>query len=95
MIMRRRRSHAISLCRVALRRCRRFATTFEPDRSITVALATRRPDLIAVVAGTARGMLIADVANRFGSRIPSRWVRTAAPAVLATLGAATLLGLTI
>lgn len=66
----------------------------------TVALAARFPDLVAVVAGTTLGMLIADVpavfvADRFGSRVPLRWVRMAAAAVFAALGAATLLGLTI
>lgn len=66
----------------------------------TVALAARFPDLAAVVAGTTLGMLVADVpavfvADRFGSRIPLRWVRRAAAAVFAALGAATLLGMTI
>ena len=66
----------------------------------TVALAARFPDLVAVVAGTTLGMLIADVpavfvADRFASRVPLRWVRLAAAAVFAALGLATLLGFTI
>jgi len=66
----------------------------------TVALAARYPDLVAVVAGTTLGMLIADVpavfvADRFAARMPLRWVRIAAAAVFAALGVATLIGLTI
>ena len=66
----------------------------------TVALAARFQDLVAVVAGTTLGMLIADVpvvfvGDRFASKIPMGWVRIGAATVFAALGAATLLGLTI
>ena len=64
----------------------------------TVALAARFHDLVAVVAGTTLGMLIADVpavfvADRFAARIPLGWIRAIAAALFAALGAATLLGL--
>ncbi len=82
------------------------ATTFflaemgDKTQIATVALAARFSDLIAVVAGTTLGMLIADVpavlvANRFGPRMPMHWVRIAAALVFAALGVASLFGLTI
>ena len=61
----------------------------------TVALAARYPDLVAVVAGTTLGMLIADVpavfvGDRLAKRIPMRWVHGVAAAIFAALGVATL-----
>ena len=66
----------------------------------TVALAARFPDLVAVVAGTTLGMLIADVpavfvGDRFAARVPLRWIRICAALLFATLGIATLFGFTI
>ena len=64
----------------------------------TIALAARFHDLVAVVAGTTLGMLIADVpavfvADRFAARMPHQWIRAIAAALFAALGVATLLGL--
>lgn len=61
----------------------------------TVALAARYPDLVAVVAGTTLGMLIADVpavfvGDRLAKKIPMRWVHGMAAAIFALLGIATL-----
>lgn len=61
----------------------------------TVALAARYPDLVAVVAGTTLGMLIADVpavfvGDRLAKKIPMRWVHAIAAAIFALLGIATL-----
>ena len=62
----------------------------------TVALAARYPDLIAVVAGTTLGMLIADVpavfiGDRMAKKIPMKLVHGIAAAIFALLGIATLL----
>ncbi|HET6599679.1 MAG TPA: TMEM165/GDT1 family protein [Burkholderiaceae bacterium] len=64
----------------------------------TVALAAHYPDLIAVVAGTTLGMLIADVpavfvGHRLADRLPMRVVHGVAAGIFAVLGVATLLNL--
>jgi putative Ca2+/H+ antiporter (TMEM165/GDT1 family) len=63
----------------------------------TVALAAHYDNLLAVVAGTTLGMLIADVPAVFvgdamARRIPMRLVRTVAAAVFALLGVLVLSG---
>lgn len=63
----------------------------------TVALAAQYHDLIAVVAGTTAGMMIADVpavllGDRVANRIPVRLVHAIAAAIFALLGVATLFG---
>jgi Ca2+/H+ antiporter, TMEM165/GDT1 family len=63
----------------------------------TVMLAAKFPSLVAVVAGTTLGMLIADVPAVFlgqmaSHRIPFRAVRIVAALLFAVLGVATLLG---
>lgn len=63
----------------------------------TVALAAQYHDLIAVVAGTTAGMMIADVpavllGDRVANRIPVRLVHATAAAIFALLGVATLFG---
>ncbi len=62
----------------------------------TVALAARYQDLVAVVAGTTLGMLIADVpavfiGGKLARRVPMRLVHGIAAAIFAVLGVATLL----
>ncbi len=66
----------------------------------TVALAARYVDLVPVVAGTTLGMLVADVpavliADRFANRIPLQAARIVAALLMAAVGVATLLGLTV
>ena len=63
----------------------------------TVALAARYDALVAVVAGTTLGMMIANVpavllGERIARRMPSRLVHAIAAAIFAVLGVATLLG---
>ncbi len=63
----------------------------------TMALAARFDSLIAVVAGTTLGMMIADApavlfAEKLTKRVPLRLVRTVAAALFALLGMAALLG---
>ncbi len=63
---------------------------------VTVALAARYQDLVAVVAGTTLGMLIADVpavfiGGKLARRVPMRLVHGIAAAIFAVLGVATLL----
>ncbi len=63
----------------------------------TVALAAQYQALIAVVAGTTLGMMIANVpavllGNRIAERMPIRWVHGIAALIFAILGIATLLG---
>jgi putative Ca2+/H+ antiporter (TMEM165/GDT1 family) len=63
----------------------------------TVALSAQYNALIAVVAGTTLGMMIANVpaallGDRIANRIPVRLVHTIAAAIFAVLGFATLLG---
>ena len=62
----------------------------------TVALAARYQDLVAVVAGTTLGMLIADVPAVFAGeaiakRVPMKLVHAIAAAIFAGLGVLTLL----
>lgn len=61
----------------------------------TVALAARYHDLVAVVAGTTLGMLIADVpavfvGDRLAKKVPMTLVHGVAAAIFAALGVATL-----
>jgi putative Ca2+/H+ antiporter (TMEM165/GDT1 family) len=63
----------------------------------TVALAAQYQSLVAVVAGTTLGMLIANVpavllGDRIAHKIPVRAVHAVAAAIFALLGIATLLG---
>ena len=63
----------------------------------TIALSAHYAAPWQVVAGTTLGMLIADgpavfAGDRLASRIPMKWVHTAAAAIFALLGSATLLG---
>ena len=63
----------------------------------TVALAAQYQALIAVVAGTTLGMMIANVpavilGNRIADRMPTRLVHAIAACIFAVLGMATLLG---
>ena len=63
----------------------------------TVALAAQYQALVAVVAGTTLGMMIANVpavllGDRIANRIPVRTVHAIAAAIFAVLGVATLLG---
>ena len=62
----------------------------------TVALAARYEDLVAVVAGTTLGMMIADVpavfvGDKLASRVPMRLVHAIAAAIFGLLGVLTLL----
>jgi putative Ca2+/H+ antiporter (TMEM165/GDT1 family) len=61
----------------------------------TVALAARYDDLVAVVAGTTLGMLIADVpavflGDRVATRMSMAWVHGIAAAIFVLLGVLTL-----
>jgi putative Ca2+/H+ antiporter (TMEM165/GDT1 family) len=63
----------------------------------TVALAARYPEMLAVVAGTTFGMLLANVpavyfGDRIANQVPLRLVHGIAAAIFAVLGVATLLG---
>ena len=63
----------------------------------TVALAARFNDLIAVVAGTTLGMMLANVpavfiGDRLAGKIPVRLVHGIAAVIFAVIGVATLLG---
>jgi putative Ca2+/H+ antiporter (TMEM165/GDT1 family) len=63
----------------------------------TVALAARYDALVAVVAGTTLGMMLANVpvvlfGDRLTRRVPLRLVRAIAAAIFAALGLAALLG---
>jgi putative Ca2+/H+ antiporter (TMEM165/GDT1 family) len=64
----------------------------------TVALAAQYDALVAVIAGTTLGMMIANVpavvlGDRIAHRMPTRLVHGIAAAIFAVLGLATLLGL--
>ena len=61
----------------------------------TVALAARYEDLVAVVAGTTLGMMIADVpavfaGDKLAKKVPMRLVHAVAAAIFALLGVLTL-----
>jgi putative Ca2+/H+ antiporter (TMEM165/GDT1 family) len=61
----------------------------------TVALAARYQDLVAVVAGTTLGMMIADVpavfvGDRLAKKVPMKLVHGIAAAIFLVLGVATL-----
>jgi putative Ca2+/H+ antiporter (TMEM165/GDT1 family) len=63
----------------------------------TVALAARYPEMLAVVAGTTFGMLLANVpavyfGDRIANKVPLRLVHGIAAGIFAVLGVATLLG---
>jgi putative Ca2+/H+ antiporter (TMEM165/GDT1 family) len=63
----------------------------------TVALAAQYQNLIAVVAGTTFGMMLANVpavimGDRIADKMPVRFVHRIAAAIFAVLGVATLLG---
>lgn len=63
----------------------------------TVALAARFDSLVAVVAGTTAGMLVADIpavllAQRASGRMPFRAIRYLASALFAAMGIAALAG---
>jgi putative Ca2+/H+ antiporter (TMEM165/GDT1 family) len=63
----------------------------------TVALAAQYQALVAVVAGTTLGMMLANVpavflGDRIADRMPTRVVHAVAAAIFAVLGVATLLG---
>jgi putative Ca2+/H+ antiporter (TMEM165/GDT1 family) len=62
----------------------------------TVALAARYPDLLAVVAGTTLGMMLANVpavylGERVAAKVPMQLVHGIAALIFAALGVATLL----
>lgn len=62
----------------------------------TVALAARYEDLVAVVAGTTLGMMIADVpavfvGDKLAKKVPMRLVHAIAAAIFGLLGVLTLL----
>ena len=62
----------------------------------TVALAARYDDLVAVVAGTTLGMMIADVpavfiGDKLAKKVPMRLVHAIAAAIFGLLGVLTLL----
>lgn len=64
----------------------------------TVALAARYPDLLAVVAGTTLGMMLANVpavylGERVARKVPMQLVHGIAALIFAALGVVTLLGL--
>lgn len=82
-----------------------FGTTFvtffiaeigDKTQIATVALAAHYAQTVAVVAGTTLGMLIADVpavflADKFATKIPTKFVHRVAAALFLALGLATLL----
>jgi len=64
----------------------------------TVAMAAHFHEVIAVVAGTTLGMMIADVpavfvGNKFATKIPLKWVHAIAAAIFAVMGVLVLLGI--
>lgn len=63
----------------------------------TVALAARYPDLLAVVAGTTLGVMLANVpalllGGQMAKKLPMTWLHAIAAAMFAVLGLLTLLG---
>lgn len=66
----------------------------------TVALAAKYPDLVAVVAGTTLGMLIADVpavllGDKAAPRLPLKAIRLVAAGLFALIGILVLLGVSV
>lgn len=64
----------------------------------TVALAAKYHDMVAVVAGTTAGMMLANVpavflGHKIAQKVPMRLVHVIAALIFAALGLATLLGL--
>lgn len=64
----------------------------------TVALAARFPDLVAVVAGTTIGMMLANApvvffGDKIAAKLPLKYVRWTAAACFAALGVSLILGL--
>ena len=63
----------------------------------TIMLAAQYSSLLAVVLGTAAGMMLANVpavllGDRIANALPTRWIHGVAAAIFAVLGVATLLG---
>jgi putative Ca2+/H+ antiporter (TMEM165/GDT1 family) len=63
----------------------------------TIALAAQYQSVVAVVAGTTLGMMIANVpavlvGHQLAGRLPVKWVHRVAAAIFAAVGLATLLG---
>ncbi len=63
----------------------------------TIALAAQYQNLVAVVAGTTFGMMLANVpavimGDRIADKMPVKWVHRIAAGIFAVLGVATLLG---
>lgn len=91
---------------VAIGRYGAFAVTFvafflaeigDKTQLATIVLAARFDSLVAVVAGTTAGMLVADVpavflADRAAARIPFKAIRYVAAALFAAMGIAALAG---
>jgi putative Ca2+/H+ antiporter (TMEM165/GDT1 family) len=74
-----------------------FAEMGDKTQVATVALAAQYTSLIAVVAGTTFGMMIANVpavilGDRIAHRLPVKLVHRVAAAIFAVLGVATLFG---
>jgi putative Ca2+/H+ antiporter (TMEM165/GDT1 family) len=74
-----------------------FAEIGDKTQLATVALAARFDQLVAVVAGTTAGMLIADVpavmlGDRTSVRLPMKLIRCVSAALFAAMGIAALMG---
>ena len=74
-----------------------FAEMGDKTQIATVALAAKYQALVAVIAGTTLGMMIANVpavilGDRIAHKIPTRIVHAVAAAIFAILGVATLCG---
>jgi putative Ca2+/H+ antiporter (TMEM165/GDT1 family) len=66
----------------------------------TIALAAKYPNLVAVVAGTTLGMLIADVpavimGEKAAPKLPLKLIRTVAAVIFAAMGVAVLAGISL
>jgi putative Ca2+/H+ antiporter (TMEM165/GDT1 family) len=75
-----------------------FAEMGDKTQIATVALAAQYPDVLAVIAGTTLGMMVANVpavymGNFLSDRISMRAVHGVAAVIFAVLGAGVLLGL--
>ena len=74
-----------------------FAEMGDKTQIATVALAARYRELVAVVAGTTLGMMLANVpavllGERIANRVSMTWVHAVAALIFAALGLATILG---